>query len=166
MQYSLEDIVEGEERKAEEFLEYHLEHTFENDLPMYKDFINSICIKYKEFLNDKYVPLAAHFFEKITYNPAKGEKLTWLGSPSQFGYIFSQLANLGFIKFPLTNGEISCSKFAKVCWGLFDLEVGTTLENLQKEMNPNKNTLSDTMRSKFSIPSLSEFSSKKKKPIS
>ena len=39
----------------------------------------------------------------------KKDKLKWRGTPSQFGYLFLQLAKKGFIEIPSTSGEASYS---------------------------------------------------------
>jgi len=171
LQFSLEDIIQGDRMNADEFLSYHLEHTFENNLSAFKDFIDNLCIKYEEFLKPKYKQLAQKFFQKIEdSNQQKAqdsgenfEKLTWCGSPSQFSYLFLELAQKGLINFPLTNGETSFNKYGKICWNIFTFECGTTMENIQKEMNPKKNTLRETMRSKFTIPDINDINPKKGK---
>ena len=87
------------------------------------------------------------------------KKITWKGTPSQFGYIFLELVNHGFIEPPLYASEWSYSGLAKLCYQYFHIESEpgkpTTLENLKKEMNPKNNTLSDTKRAKF--PNLAEL---------
>lgn len=95
-------------------------------------------------------------------NKMEVEKLKWLGTPSQFAYILLELAKKGFIEIPATSGEASYSRFAKVCWELISFKEATTQENLKKELNPNKNTLSDGVRAKFTIPQINEISKKKK----
>lgn len=87
--------------------------------------------------------------------PNSQNKVTWLGSPSQLGYLFLELVKAGFIEPPLHAGEYNYTGLAKFCFNNF--KVNTTQENLIKEMNPLKNTLSDTKRSKFTIPYLSDL---------
>jgi len=84
---------------------------------------------------------------------AKTEKIKWLGTPSLFGYLFLELVKHGFIEPPLYNGDPNYTGFARLCFQYFDID--TTPGNLIKEMNPEKNTLSDTKRLKF--PDLSEL---------
>lgn len=91
------------------------------------------------------------------------EKLTFLGTPPQFGYIFTELARTGFVELPSTHGEGSYSKYAKTCWEMFNFKSNTTIKNLEKEMNPKKNTLSPTMRARFVFPDSKELNSKKKR---
>ena len=94
----------------------------------------------------------------------KFEKIQWKGSPSLFGYLFTELIDKGFIEPKLHNGEMSYSGTAKLFLDHFDIynKKGnlTTLENLKKEMNPAiyKNTYSETKRAKFKIPKMSDLS--------
>lgn len=84
-----------------------------------------------------------------------GEKIKWNGTPSQFGYLFLELVARGFIDTPLYNGETNFKGLARQCYQYFDIT--TTPGNIEKEMNPNKNTLSDIKRAKFTIPNLSDL---------
>ncbi|MCF8369436.1 MAG: hypothetical protein K9G76_10375 [Bacteroidales bacterium] len=82
-------------------------------------------------------------------------KIKWLGKPAHLGYIFSELAKNGFIELPVTNGEISYSKLGRILFNVFDID--TTSGNLEKEVNENKNTLSNSNKAKFTIPELSQI---------
>lgn len=99
--------------------------------------------------------------EYIHSNPQSRQRLpaqnqvTWHGTPSQLGYLFNELVNKGFIEPPLYNGEFNYTGLAKFCYSNF--KVNTTQENLIKEMNPSKNTLSETKRSKFTIPDITDL---------
>ncbi len=166
VQYSLTPI-----NKCNDFLKHQLKKSFAGDLNEFKEFMDNICLEYKEFLADKYEPFYKDFLTKLepstkdkeTAMPVKQTvKLKWLGTPSQFAYVFLELSKNGFIEIPSTSGEASYSRYAKVSWELFEFNK-TTQENLQKEMNPNKNTLSDTVKAKFTFPSLDEISKKQKK---
>lgn len=84
-----------------------------------------------------------------------GGKIKWSGTPSQFGYLFLELVKNGFIEPPLYNGETNYKGLARLCYQNFD--INTTPGNIEKEMNPNKNTLSDTKRAKFTIPNISDI---------
>jgi hypothetical protein len=86
------------------------------------------------------------------------QKLKWKGKAEQFGFIFSELAKKGFIEIPGTHGDASYSKYAKVCFDLFEFEKETTLENLKRAMNPNKNMLSESNRAKIIIPGKEDIS--------
>jgi hypothetical protein len=84
----------------------------------------------------------------------KIERIKWKGSPALFGYIFSELVKNGFIDPPLFRGDPNYAGLAKLCFQYFNVNE-TTIENLIKEMNPKKNSLSDTKRAKF--PNLSDL---------
>jgi len=93
---------------------------------------------------------------QVSEIPVKqGEKITWNGTPSQFGYLFLELVKNGFIEPPLYNGETNYTGFARLCFQYFDID--TTPGNLENQLNPNKNQLSDTKRAKFTIPDLSDL---------
>jgi len=85
----------------------------------------------------------------------KPGKIKWNGTPSQFGYLFTELIKQGFIEPPLYNGEMNIKGFARLCWECFN--INTTPQNLEKECNPNKNDLSETKRAKFTIPNISDL---------
>ena len=84
------------------------------------------------------------------------QKLKWNCPPSVLGWLITELANKGYIEYPLYNGEPNPTGLAKTCFGIFELD--TTKENLIKEFNSNKNTLSDTKIAKFTIPVLKDLS--------
>ncbi len=63
LQFSLTEIVKGDESQAEDFLKYHLQNTFDNDFQKFKKFLENICLKYSEFLRNKYEPLVKRFIE-------------------------------------------------------------------------------------------------------
>lgn len=88
----------------------------------------------------------------------KGEiKIKWNASPSLIGFVFIELTKHGYIDLPSSNGrDGSYAGLAKLVYRFFDItgskENNTTLENLIKEFNPNKNTLGIANRAKFTIP--------------
>jgi hypothetical protein len=84
------------------------------------------------------------------------KKIKWKGSPAIFGYFFIELVRKGFISPPLRNGEMNYAGYAKLLFAHFDIPTNS-LDNIIKEINPGKNTLSDTKRAKFTIPELSEL---------
>ena len=61
----------------------------------------------------------------------------------------------GFIASPITHGELSIKKLAKVCFEVF--ETKSTIQNIERELNPSKNSLSDTKRNFFKIPNVSDL---------
>ncbi len=63
------------------------------------------------------------------------KKIKWKGKPSQLGFLILELVGKGWIELP-TN---SYKKSAKYLMELFDVE--TTHNNLENEINPNKNSL-------------------------
>lgn len=75
------------------------------------------------------------------------EKIPWNAPPSVFGHVFLEFVKVGMIPPPLRNGEINYAGLAKLCFRHF--KINTTLENLIREMNPGKNSLSETKRLKF-----------------
>ena len=83
------------------------------------------------------------------------ERIKWQGTPSQFGHLMLELVKQGFVGTKLHNGETNFSALARLCFNCFEIE--TTIGNLTKELNPEKNTLSDTKRAKFTIPNLSDL---------
>ena len=106
----------------------------------------------------RYLIPELEYWENFMEEPAGvdiRDKIKWLGTPSQFGYIFLELVKQGFIELTLHNGDSNFTELARRCYKYFDID--TTPENLKKEMNPNKNTLSDTKRAKFTIPNLSDL---------
>lgn len=58
LNFSLTDVMD-----AESFLQFHLEKTFDNDIEIFKKFIQNICIKYNDFLERKYAPIVTSFFK-------------------------------------------------------------------------------------------------------
>ena len=93
--------------------------------------------------------------EEIIDKDSNNSKLKLKGSPSQLAYLFTELHLKGFLEPKLHNGETSYAGTAKILWDHFD--ISTTKENWIKEMNPNKNTLGDVKRAKFSIPKASDL---------
>lgn len=82
-------------------------------------------------------------------------KLKTNASPSVFGFLITELVNKGFLEAPLRGGEINYTGLAKLCYSIFD--TGSTLENIIKEINPKKASLSDVKRAKFSIPNITDL---------
>jgi hypothetical protein len=111
-----------------------------------------------DFFHDYLKTEIEYWQNYIEPEPYKGEKLIWKGTPSQFGFIFSELAKQGYIDHPKTFSEWSYAKYARICLQVFD--INTTQGNLEKELNRaiGKNTLSDTKQLKFNIPNIQEIS--------
>lgn len=82
-------------------------------------------------------------------------KIKWCGKPSHLAYLINELIENGFIDAPKTKGDTSYKKMAELIMRTFEVE--TTEQNMQKELNPNKNTVGDVNRLRFKIPSISEL---------
>lgn len=108
--------------------------------------------KVEKSLNDK-----TEILEPIEDIP-NPNKIKWLGTPSQFSYLFLELVRKGFIEQPLYRGETSPSRYAELCFNNFDIE--TTMNSLKTEFK-NNSSLSETYRSKFTIPEKSESTDKR-----
>lgn len=84
------------------------------------------------------------------------EKLKWLGTTAQFGFIINELATNGFIEFPQTHKEESISKLAKLCLNSFSID--TTKGTLENALNPEKSQyLSEIKRKSFTIPNINDI---------
>lgn len=95
----------------------------------------------------------------------KHEKIKWLGSPEQFGYIFGELVAKGYIELPTRQTEGSIPKLAELCLSYFEIPVSkgqtqgrqTTIENLKRALNSNKNTLSAKGKATIKLPQLDDL---------
>jgi hypothetical protein len=84
------------------------------------------------------------------------EKLKWLGTTAQFGFIINELATKGFIEFPQTHKELSISKLAKLCLNSFNID--TTKGTLENALNPEKpQYLPETKCKSFAIPNINDL---------
>ncbi len=93
--------------------------------------------------------------ELLEPEPPK-EKLKWLGTTAQFGFIINELATNGFIEFPQTHKEESISKLAKLCLNSFSID--TTKGTLENALNPEKSQyLSEIKRKSFTIPNINDI---------
>lgn len=100
--------------------------------------------------------LAIHLAERessvIIYDEL--QKIKWLGTPSQFSHIFTELAKRGFIEIPPTRGQGSSRKFAKMLFQYFDIK--TTEDNLISEFQK-ESSLTYANKSMFSIPDIKDI---------
>lgn len=110
----------------------------------------------KKFINEySYINDFLGIYEHMTGETIKPEtikehkKIKWIGTPSQFSYIFLELVNKGFIEQPTYRSETSPSRFAELCLNNFEIE--TTLESLKTEFK-NNSSLGKVNRAKFTIP--------------
>jgi hypothetical protein len=84
------------------------------------------------------------------------EKLKWIGTTAQFGFIINELATKGFIEFPQTHKELSISKLAKLCLNSFNID--TTKGTLENALNPEKpQYLPETKCKSFAIPNINDL---------
>ena len=103
LQFSLTSIVKGDILEADKFLKYHLVHSFKRDLKKYKLFLDRICLKYREFLKEKYEPLAKQFINILEHSNMEPNKLkqkpdslnkikiSWTGQSNSLVHLFRQL---------------------------------------------------------------------------
>lgn len=84
-------------------------------------------------------------------------KLKWCGKPSHLAYIINQLVEKGFIDAPKHHGDISYRQLAEILLNVFEIEKKTTSLNMQKELNPLKNTTGDHNRKRIKIPNITEL---------
>lgn len=156
-------IADPEFYKHKKFMEFYREHGSPKiiDKKPFLIFIKEMLPSYPEISESRKQTILEWVNEKMAYlkenaKPAPiNEKIKWSGTPSQFGYLMNCLVKKGFIDPPLYNGETNFSGLARLCYDYFDIE--TTIGNLTKEVNPEKNTLSETKRAKFNIPGLSDL---------
>jgi hypothetical protein len=153
-------IIDPDFYKHEKFMEFYREHGspkiinkkpflifIKEMLPYYPEISDSRKHTILEWVNEKLADL------KNSMKPVPtNDKIRWKGTPSQFGFLINRLVCHGFIDPPIYNGETNFTGLARLCYDHFEIE--TTLGNLTKEVNPEKNTLSDTKRAKFTIPDL------------
>lgn len=94
--------------------------------------------------------------EDETVIPESEKPIKWIGKPSQLGYIMGQLAICGYIDAPQKkDGEINYSEFARQLSKVFSVN---SIENLAKELNPEKNSLENNNREKIQIPHIKSIS--------
>ena len=100
--------------------------------------------------------------QKLKVEPIKTtEKITWLGSPEQFGLIFGKMIVGGYIDLPNSDGDKSVAKIAENFLNVFDIRSTkknkgqpTTKGNLEKALS-NRNSLSTKMR--IEIPPINKM---------
>ncbi len=84
------------------------------------------------------------------------EKIKWLGSPSQFGYLFLQLIDGGFIELPIGRGNPNYAKLARMCLEKFQIKGKSS--SITKELTPKGNSLEPPNRIAFKIPDIKDLS--------
>lgn len=105
----------------------------------------SVMAEYEGFLDNYQIDSIVNQCEKIKFN----------GSPSVFAYLMKELAEKGFINYPLKNGEINFTGFCKMLTAHFDLD--SSESNLIQEFKPSSGSLSETKKAKFTIPELKDL---------
>ncbi len=85
-----------------------------------------------------------------------GEKIKWLGSPSQFAYLFLELIDKGFIEMPIGRGNPNYAKLARMCLEKFQIKGESS--SLTKELTPKGNSLEPPNRIAFKIPDIKDLS--------
>ena len=155
LQFSLTNIVDWDILEADEFLKFHLAHSFIGDLKKYKIFLDRICLKYSEFLKEKYEPLVEQFLKKLEHSNLGSKKLkqqpesvikpklNWNGNNNSICYLFRQLKNFtnekGLPLIPNTYDEIA--SFLKENISEFkNMEHSTILRLLNTDEKPKKAT--------------------------
>ena len=56
---TLTDVME-----MKQFLDYHVENTFENDEDRFKEYLDAICLKFKKITDDQFTPIIGRYFAK------------------------------------------------------------------------------------------------------
>lgn len=88
------------------------------------------------------------------------QKIRWLGSPAQFGFIMQELRNNGFIEYPMSNNVESNAKMAKVCMQYFEIRANGNIANegyLANQLGE-ENALSAFNRGQFKFPMRKDIS--------
>jgi hypothetical protein len=93
--------------------------------------LEEIKLGFEQFIEMNIIEKEIEEIEKIDLS----KKIKWKGKPSQFGFLILELAGKGWIDLP-TN---SYKSGAKYLLEIFDVD--TTFQNLENEINPNKNSL-------------------------
>lgn len=91
------------------------------------------------------------------------KRLKWLGNASHLGYFIYQLADKGFIEYPLRNGEVNYTGLAERLLNAFEFKDKTPAKKyLSEQINPESenNKISDTnkLKLKLNIPNLQDLS--------
>lgn len=86
-------------------------------------------------------------------------RIKWNSSPYHFGFIINELINKGYIgNTPMHNGETNYSEIARMFGSIIDFD--TSDQNLTKSFNPNNEKISETVKSKFTIPECKDIKPK------
>lgn len=93
------------------------------------------------------------------------EKIKWLGSPEQFGFMFGELVGKGYIELPTKETEGRFSKLAELCLQYFEILATkgktkgkqTTKGNLERAINPETNSLNIKGKGTLKLPPLKDL---------
>lgn len=105
----------------------------------------SIYAEYEGFLDNYVIDSLNNKHSKIKFN----------GSPSLFAFLMKELANKGFIQYPLINGETNFTGFGRML--LHHFEVESKEGNVLQEFKPSSSNLSEVKKFKFVIPELKDI---------
>jgi hypothetical protein len=116
------------------------------------DYFKSSTRKKIDFINS--------LISNLLNNEDKSGKLKLINKTSQIGFIFSQLANLGYIEVPKRAGEINYNAFAREIINSFNCDVKPG--SLAKYLNPSDDKHQETERNfksqNFNIPDTNSIS--------
>lgn len=95
----------------------------------------------------------------------ENEKIKWLGSPEQFGFIFGELVAKGYIELPTKETEGCFSKLAELSLQYFEIlstkgktkGKQTTKENLERAINPETNSLNIKAKRTLALPRIEDL---------
>jgi hypothetical protein len=85
-----------------------------------------------------------------------GKKLVWLRKPSEFGYLFCQLIEGGYIQDP-SGMKMSPKQIAEFMLEHFEFKQGTTIQTLTKAITTDAANLGDKTYKKLKIPHSEEL---------
>jgi hypothetical protein len=102
--------------------------------------------------------------ELVLSKKPDSDKLVWLRKPSEFGYIFFQLIENGFIQDP-SGFKMSPKGIAEVLLEHFDFEQGTTIQTLTKALTNDPANLGDKTFEKLKFPHSAQLGTIPKKKL-
>lgn len=111
---------------------------------------------FSTMIQDKIDQFKKEYLEVETRSIINGNRIKWIGKVSHLGYIMGLLAENGYIEVPKHKsgkaaGKVNYSQLAKQLSNIFEYE-GCSIENLEKELNPEKNSMSETNKQEIFIP--------------
>lgn len=89
--------------------------------------------------------------EVVFENKPDAKKLVWLRKPSEFGYLFCQLIEGGYIQNP-SPLKMSPKRIAELLMEHFHFQQGTTIQTLTKAITTDEANLGDKTFKKLRIP--------------